>query len=100
VRHYIEVCWQGRRTLVNLTRLVTVVDAPHGCKIHMQGYCLEVADSYEEVLGRIEAAEAERVFDPKRKPAERITTADGSEELLYAVPSDSPSDDDGGGGDP
>ena len=58
--HYIEVCCQGRRTLVNLTRLVTVVDAPHGCKIHMQGYCLEVADSYEEVLGRIADAEAEK----------------------------------------
>lgn len=65
MRHYIEVRWKDKagaptRTLVNLTRIVSVVDDAGGCKIHMQGYCLNVADSYDDVVARIAAAEAER----------------------------------------
>ena len=72
MRHDIEVRWKARggppvRTLVNLTRLVTVVDDARGCKVHMQGYCLDVEDSFEDVCGMIEAAEAEG----SRKPADR-----------------------------
>ena len=71
MKHYIEVRWRQKdgpaaRTLINLTRIVTVVDEPSGCKIHMQGYCLNVADSYDEVLGRIAAAEAERSPQERR----------------------------------
>lgn len=72
MRHYIQVDWKrpgGRRerTLINLTRVVSVVDDPGGCKIHMQGYCLEVEDSFDDVISMIEQAEAEG----SRKPGDR-----------------------------
>lgn len=62
MRHYIQVDWKrpgGRRerTLINLTRVVSVVDDPGGCKIHMQGYCLEVANTFDEVMDLISAAD-------------------------------------------
>lgn len=106
MRHYIEVRWKAGggppvRTLVNLTRLVTVVDDPKGCKVHMQGFCLEVADSFDDVMGRIEAAEAERVFDPKRKLAFRFGEEEPGESssiaAAAAMRSIPPSSDDGGG---
>ena len=74
MKHYILVHWKNRlgenetrRTLVNLHKIVTVVDSVQGCKIHFQGYCLEVWDSFEDICGMIEAAEAEG----SRKPADR-----------------------------
>lgn len=73
MKHYILVSWRQRegetcRTLVNLHKIVTVVGAPQGCKIHFQGYCLDVEDSFEDVCGMIEAAEAEG----SRKPGRRL----------------------------
>jgi len=72
MRHYILVRWKScpeetRRTLVNLHKIVTVVDSVQGCKIHFQDYCLDVGDSFEDVCGMIEAAEAEG----SRKPGDR-----------------------------
>ncbi len=74
MKHYILVHWKNRlgenetrRTLVNLHKIVTVVDSVQGCKIHFQGYCLEVGDSFEDVCGMIEAAEA----NGSRKSADR-----------------------------
>ena len=72
MKHYILVRWrqregETRRTLVNLHKIVTVVDSVQGCKIHFQGYCLDVGDSFEDVCGMIEAAEAEG----SRKPGDR-----------------------------
>ena len=72
MKHYILVSWrqregETRRTLVNLHKIVTVVDSVQGCKIHFQGYCLDVEDSFEDVIAMIEAAEAEG----SRKPADR-----------------------------
>ena len=71
MKHYILVRWrqregETRRTLVNLHKIVTVVGAPQGCKIHFQGYCLDVEDSFETVCGMIEAAEAEGSRKPGR----------------------------------
>lgn len=76
MKHYILVRWrqregETRRTLVNLHKIVTVVDSVQGCKIHFQGYCLDVGDSFEDVCGMIEAAEAEG----SRKPAAPLTGA-------------------------
>lgn len=71
MRHYILVRWRNagtvRRTLVNLHKIVTVVDSPQYCKIHFQGYCLDVEDSFDDVIYMIERAEAEG----SRKPADR-----------------------------
>lgn len=44
-----------------------MVDSVQGCKIHFQGYCLDVGDSFEDVIAMIEAAEAEG----SRKPGDR-----------------------------
>lgn len=76
MRHYIEVRWKDKagaptRTLVNLTRIVSVVDDAGGCKIHMQGYCLNVADSYDDVVARIAAAEALQEPGRLRRPGGR-----------------------------
>ena len=72
MKHYILVRWrqregETRRTLVNLHKIVTVADSVQGCKIHFQGYCLDVGDSFEDVISMIEQAEAEG----SRKPADR-----------------------------
>lgn len=71
MKHYILVRWkpregETRRTLVNLHKIVTVVDSVQGCKIHFQGYCLDVEDSFEDVCGMIDAAEAEGSRKPGR----------------------------------
>lgn len=71
MKHYILVRWKNwpgetRLTLVNLHKIVTVVDSVQGCKIHFQGYCLDVEDSFENVCGMIEAAEAEGGRKPGR----------------------------------
>ena len=71
MKHYILVRWrqregETRRTLVNLHKIVTVVDSVQGCKIHFQGYCLDVEDSFEEVIAMIERAEAEGSRKPGR----------------------------------
>ena len=73
MKHYILVRWRQRegetcRTLVNLHKIVTVVDSVQGCKIHFQGYCLDVEDSFEDVCGMIEAAEAEGSRKPGARP--------------------------------
>ena len=71
MKHYILVRWRNagtvRQTLVNLHKIVTVVDSVQGCEIHFQGYCLDVEDSFEDVCGMIERAEAEG----SRKPGDR-----------------------------
>ncbi len=72
MKHYILVSWrqrdgETRRTLVNLHKIVTVVDSAQGCKIHSQGYCLDVGDSFDDVIYMIERAEAEG----SRKPGDR-----------------------------
>lgn len=70
MKHYILVRWRNagtvRQTLVNLHKIVTVVDSVQGCKIHFQGYCLEVADSFDDVISMIEQAEAEGSRKPGR----------------------------------
>lgn len=71
MKHYILVRWKPRDgetcpTLVNLHKIVTVVGDRHGCKIHFQGYCLDVEDSFSNVLSKIEAAEAEGSRKPGR----------------------------------
>ena len=71
MKHYILVRWRQRegetcRTLVNLHKIVTVVGSLQGCKIHFQGYCLDVEDSFEEVIAMIERAEAEGSRKPGR----------------------------------
>jgi len=71
MKGFILVSWrqregETRRTLVNLHKIVTVVDSVQGCKIHFQGYCLDVEDSFEDVCGMIEAAEAEGSLKPGR----------------------------------
>lgn len=70
MKHYFLVRWRNagtvRRTLLNLHKIVTVVDSLQGCKIHFQGYCLDVEDSFEDVIAMIEAAEAEGSRKPSR----------------------------------
>lgn len=71
MKHYILIRWRQRegetcRTLVNLHKIVTVVGAPKGCKIHFQGYCLDVEDSFDNVIAAIEQAEAEGSRKPGR----------------------------------
>ncbi len=71
MKHYILVRWRQREgetclTLVNLHKIVTVVGSLQGCKIHFQGYCLDVEDSFEDVCGMIEAAEAKGSRKPGR----------------------------------
>ena len=73
MKHYILVRWRQRdgetsRTLVNLHKIVTVVGAPQGCKIHFQGYCLDVEDSFDDVIAAIEQAEAEGSRRPGDRP--------------------------------
>lgn len=65
----IEVHWLSPglphplHTLVNLDHLISVVDDPHGCKLYVRGFCLEVADTYEDIVAWIAAAEIEKTAE-------------------------------------
>ena len=72
--------------------------AVQGCKIHFQGYCLDVEDSFDDVIYMIERAEAEG----SRKPADRPLMGTAARERQGKHVPDpfafAPSFDDAGGG--
>jgi hypothetical protein len=41
--------------LVNVDQILTVVDNDSGCRIFIRGCCLEVAESFDEVIRQIVA---------------------------------------------